>query len=119
MNRRLRFCALILFTIPLTFIATIAQALPPEDTQIEEPDSYTHCGAVDPDTACFGAGGGTYTVCYASSSNGQKCQDVVTFTTAPGTVCAQGCNLCASVKHSASCQCDDKDLKTSGSCTYW
>ena len=47
MNRRLRFCALILFIVSLTFLAAIAQALPPEDTQIEEPDSYTHCGAVD------------------------------------------------------------------------
>lgn len=120
MNRKFQFWILVLFTVSLTSIASSAQAqYPGPDNQTEEPDSYTHCGAVDPNYGCFGAGGGSYTVCYASSSRGEKCQDVVTIRTAPGTICANGCNTCASVRYSASCQCDDKDLKTSGSCTYW
>src|SRR5256885_291335 len=51
-------------------------------------------------------GGGNYSYCVARSSQGQKCQDVVTFTI-PDSVCATGCEMCASVKFSASCSCDN------------
>lgn len=64
------------------------------------------------------SGSGNYTYCLAKSTEGQQCQDVVTFYV-EGTICASGCNRCASVKHSAGCSCDSRTLQVKGSCTYW
>lgn len=64
--------------------------------------------------------GGTtaYSYCLARSSQGQKCQDVVEVVI-PNSICATGCNMCASVNHSASCECNSASLKLTGNCTYW
>ena len=106
----------------LSFVATalLLVALPAA-AQYNDP-----CGAFR-DSNCItvqdpmgGApGGGNYSYCVALSSSGQMCQDVVTWYSDPGTACADGCNICASVKYSASCQCDASKLQTSGTCTYW
>lgn len=61
---------------------------------------------------------GNYSYCVARSSQQQMCQAVVTFIR-PGTVCATGCDECASVKFSAACDCDNATKKTTGKCTYW
>lgn len=70
------------------------------------------------DTGGTGGGGGNYSYCLARGSLDQRCQDVVTIYN-ENTVCATGCQMCASVKYSAGCQCDDEQKKTKGSCTYW
>jgi hypothetical protein len=114
-----RFVRLLLVAFSMTLFAVVAQAQPPVDSQDDSPSTYTNCGEIDPNTPCYGTGGGTYTYCLARKANGQQCQDVVTFRTAPGTMCQTGCNLCASVNYSASCQCKDDTLVKSGTCTYW
>lgn len=83
--------------------------------------STENCGDIDPTAPCYvnGGSGGPYSYCLAKRSLGQKCRDVVTVYTNPGTMCANGCNTCASVNYSASCQCDNSTMKLSGSCTYW
>ena len=64
-------------------------------------------------------GGGKYAYCIAKRSQGQQCRDVVTLYTGPGTLCATGCRVCASVQFSASCNCDDNTLELTGTCSYW
>ena len=34
-------------------------------------------------------------------------------------LCAAGCEMCGSVKFSASCSCDNATKQTTGTCTYW
>ena len=63
-------------------------------------------------------GGGNYSYCAARQSQGEQCQDVVTVTI-PDSICGTGCEMCASVKFSASCSCDPNTKKTTGTCTYW
>ena len=62
---------------------------------------------------------GGYAYCVARSSYGQKCRDVVTVFTKPGTLCANGCDMCASVMYSGACSCDSDTLLLTGKCTYW
>lgn len=62
---------------------------------------------------------GGYSYCVARSSYGQKCRDVVMIFTQPGTMCANGCNTCASVMYSRACSCNRETLVLTGRCVYW
>jgi hypothetical protein len=78
-----------------------------------------NCNPIAENPESTNGGGGNYAYCVARSAYNQECQDIVTFTTDPGTLCAEGCKLCGGVKHSASCNCDPRDKTLTGTCTYW
>jgi hypothetical protein len=89
--------------------------IPVPITQAQCPSYLPSC--MDQDGDAENSAG--YSLCVARRSQGQQCKDVVTFYTAAGTLCANGCNSCASVNFSASCQCDSETLRVSGTCSYW
>ncbi len=113
-------CRFVLFVTPILLLALLTPAAigqdPPHGELLNPTDNQPSCVFYD---SCTWDTGGNYTYCVARSSQGQLCQDIVTFYSEPGTLCANGCNSCAGVKYSASCNCDAETHKTTGKCTYW
>jgi hypothetical protein len=100
------------------FLPRLAMAQPQPQNPTDAEPSCVFYDSCTWDTGPTGTGTGTYAYCVARASRGQKCRDVVTVYI-PNSACANGCNMCASVRFSAACECEDSSLKTTGSCTYW
>jgi hypothetical protein len=73
--------------------------------QFVDPENPT-CGEIDPNKPCYSSFGAKYTECKALSWNLEKCQECV--------FNKYNKEVCASVRHSASCWCEDKPVDGAG-----
>jgi hypothetical protein len=95
--------------------ATVASAQVEEGTGGRLQPAYdsapvSGCGSIDASKPCYYGGAGDYISCYAKGADGQMC--------AKGFPGLNGSYECAWVRSSASCQCDAKLKRSSGTCTY-